>query len=218
MPSRATDTEQRPSRPRRMSPEARRRQIIDTMRELLLSRPGQPISTADVALAAGVTRALVHHYFRGIEELRQAVAVDIADDTPRILSRGIETPVAERVRHNTAAMLDVVEHNRHVWLAAVAADGGVPASTPAADHMRTIVLAQMISNHADVISDTPWTRLCLTGYLGFSEMLCRQWVLGLADRVNVERALVQTLLRLLTEVIPEGTDEDRDEREGGGRG
>jgi AcrR family transcriptional regulator len=187
-----------------MSREARRRHILDTARELLLQRPGEPVSTADVAAAAGVTRALVHHYFRGINELREAVSLDIAQGTPQILAKGPETPLAERVRHNTTAMLDVVDRNRHVWLAYIAAEGDIPAATPASEHVRGTILGQMLANNSDVVADTPWARLCLSGYLGFAELVCRRWVLGETDRTSVERALVQTLLRLLTDVIPGG--------------
>lgn len=192
---------------RRLPPDARRRQIIATTRQLLIERPGEPLSTADVAEASGVTRALVHHYFKGIEDLLDAVTLTISEDTPAILSRGPETPIAERVRANISSFLDVVEANRHVWLASLA-EGARPVPTRSTDRVRDTVIAQMLANNTDVISDTPWARLCLTGYFGFSDILCRQWLLGRAKRSSVENALVATLQRLLLDVIPAGETAD----------
>ncbi len=63
-----------PDRPRRqrLSPELRRQQIIDAARSLFAERPLDQVSTADVANAAGCSRALVHNYFT-IRELFLAV-------------------------------------------------------------------------------------------------------------------------------------------------
>src|ERR1700744_5041120 len=90
---------------RRLSPDERRRHLIAVTRSLLQDPSGASISTADVAQAAGVTRALVHRYFHGIDELRQAVAADMAGRAGAVLTVGPGTPVPERVRHNVGAFL-----------------------------------------------------------------------------------------------------------------
>lgn len=186
-----------------MTPEARRAQIVEAARQLMTGPDAFAVSTADVAEAAGVTRALVHHYFRGIGELRQAVALDIVSAAPSQLHSGTDTPVAERVRRNVATSLDLLWANRNVWLANLAAgevdEHGEP---PLRRQLREGTIEQMLANHADLITDTPWTRLCLGGYFGFSEAACRQWILGDADRPSVESALVETLLHLLLVTIP----------------
>jgi AcrR family transcriptional regulator len=187
-----------------MDPEDRRRQILDTARRLYVEHPGESVSTADVAAAAGITRALVHHYFKGIEELRHAVSVDIAADTPQILSRGAETPLKERVRQNARSLLDVVDANRHMWLATLAGDGALSWHSNMPEQVREMVVGQMLANNSDLIDDTPWSRLCLTGFLGFGEMVCRNWVLERTSRDEAEEALYRTLLVMLTEVIPGG--------------
>lgn len=193
-----------PSSPRRrLAPEERRRQLIDVTRSLLQQRPGAPISTADVADAAGVTRALVHRYFHGIDELRQAVAADMAGRAGAMLTVGPGTPVQERVRHNVRAFLDGIEASREVWLSTMESDRPRTADHPA-QILRGAMLERMLDNNSDLIEDTPWTRLCLLGYIGSSDAICRQWVLGRATREQAERILVDSLLHTLTEVIPGG--------------
>jgi AcrR family transcriptional regulator len=192
-------TQPNPS-PRRLPPDARRRQIIDAARQLISER-GAEISTADVAAAAGITRALVHHYFRGIDELLDAVTQQlVASLRPGSLAAGTEIPVQERVRRNTAAFLDMIEANRNVWLAAIDTRPGDTSPGPAL--LRQTFLNRILANNTDLIADTPWARLCLTGYIAFSEEIARRWLQGQASRDDVHRALTSTLLHLLLETIP----------------
>src|SRR5438094_22259 len=102
---------------RRLSPEARREQILTAARALFAERPYATVTTAEVAAAAGVTRSLVHHYFGGIRELFLAVVAQGADALTDVRTAGPETPLDERLAHNVAAGLDVIEANRETWLA-----------------------------------------------------------------------------------------------------
>ena len=189
--------------PRRLPPDARRRQIIEAARRLISERGDAEVSTADVAEAAGVTRALVHHYFRGIAELLDAVIQDlVASLLPGSLGAGTEIPVEQRVPHNVAALLDMVEANRGVWLAAVATGIGQDGASPGSTLLREAFLARILANNTDVVADTPWARLCLTGYVAFSEAIARRWLVGQASREDAQRALTGTLLHLLLHTIP----------------
>jgi AcrR family transcriptional regulator len=186
---------------RRLPPDARRRQIIDTASRLISERDAG-ISTADVAEAAGVTRALVHHYFRGIDELLDAVTQQLlASALATGLGADTETPVQERVPRNVAAFLDLIEANRNVWLTALATDRPNSASSRLAS-VRGALLEDILANNSDMIADTPWARLCLTGYLVFAETVARRWQLGEASRQDAQRALTDTLLHLLLHTIP----------------
>ena len=186
-----------------MSPDARRRQIVDTARRLISERGDASISTADVAKAAGVTRALVHHYFRGIDELLDAVTQQLmASVEPLGLTPQTGVPVQERIPHNVATFLDMVEANRNIWLAALAADTGPSSAGSRLASVREVVIEDTVVNNADTIADTPWARLCLAGYVAFAEMVARGWQQGEASREEVERALTDTLLHLLIHTIP----------------
>ncbi|KRE23041.1 TetR/AcrR family transcriptional regulator [Agromyces sp. Soil535] len=57
----------------RLSPEGRREQIIDVASRHLSQGGSDGLSIQAVAAEAGVTRALVHHYFGGKESLLDAV-------------------------------------------------------------------------------------------------------------------------------------------------
>jgi AcrR family transcriptional regulator len=185
---------------RRLPPDARRRQIIDTARRLISERGDAGISTADVAEAAGVTRALVHHYFRGIDELLDAVIQQLlATVVPTSLDAG--APVQERVPRNIATLLDMVEANRNIWLPALAADTGPNSASSRLAPVREALLEGILANSSGTIADTPWARLCLTGYLAFAETVICRWLLGEASREDAQRALTDTMLHLLLHTI-----------------
>ena len=197
-----------------MAPEQRRRQIIDAARPLMEARAD--VSTADVAAAAGVTRSLVHHYFRGIDDIRDAVILDIAQALRTSAAPGPDGPVRERLDRNLDVLLDLLQENRHLWLATLSARGDDADHSRAATMLRQTLLERMVVNNGDLIDDTPWARLCLDGYLGFCSVVCRQWVLDQATREEVKAALYGTLLHLLLETIPSGPSPSGPPRPGAG--
>ena len=60
----------------------------------------------------------------------------------------------ERIPHNVAVTLDMIEANRNVWLALVP-DTGPIAASPGLTQLREATLERMLGNNADVNQDTP---------------------------------------------------------------
>ena len=180
---------------RRLAPDARRRDIVLAARALFAERPYAEVTTADVAQAAGVARSLVHHYFGGIRGVFLAVVADGAGALADVRTAGPETPLEERLAHNVAAALDVVAANRETWLA-VAAHGPAapdPQVRAIAELAVTRSVERALAVNADVIEDTPATRLALRAFHAFSTEATRAWVTGQATRAEVEALLLETL-------------------------
>lgn len=192
------------SRGRRLSPGARRDQILAAARTLFAERPFTSVTTADVAEAAGVARSLVHHYFGGIRDVFLAVVAQGGAALADVRSAGPETPLDERMRHNVVAGLDVVGANRETWLA-VAGHGEVLADPDVRG------LVQMASERnvqrtlevmSDVIDDTPSARFALRCFNAFATEATRAWLTGERTRQETEALLVATLRSLLLDAIP----------------
>ena len=183
---------------RRLSPEARRRQIVDAARELFAHRPYGTVTTADVAEAAGVARSLVHHYFDGIRGVFLAVVADGAAALATVRTAGPETPLDERLAHNVAAALDVVGANRETWLAvALGAQGRDDEVRSIADLAMERSVERALEVNRDVISDTAATRLALRCFHAFSREATLAWLTGRATRAEIEPLLVASLRDLL---------------------
>jgi AcrR family transcriptional regulator len=185
---------------RRLAPHARRRAIVHSARALFAERPYGEVTTADVAQAAGVARSLVHHYFGGIRGVFLAVVSDGGAALADVRTAGPETPLDERLAHNVAAALDVVAANRETWLA-VAAHGPAapdPEIRAIAELAVTRSIERALAVNADVLQDTPATRLALRAFHAFSTEATFAWVTGQATREQVEALLVATLRDVVT--------------------
>jgi AcrR family transcriptional regulator len=192
------------ARRRRMSPEDRRQQIIDAARHLFSERSLSEVSTADIADAAGVARSLVHHYFGGIREVFFAVVASTGAAMSENRDAGVETPFQERIAHNVAAGLDVVDRNRETWLAVV---GHGNDSTDPQIHALLVALKErgvdrsLVAN-SDILRDTPTTRYALRCFQDFSMAATRAWIVGDKTREEAETLLVTAAQHLMRDVIP----------------
>jgi AcrR family transcriptional regulator len=187
-----------------MAPEERRRHIIETARGLFAERPYTEVSTQDVADAAGVARSLVHHYFHGIKDVFVAVLVSSGSALADQRTAGVETPFAERIAYNVDALLDVAEEHRETWMAVLGqpAGHGDPDIRAALDAVRERSVDRMLEANADLISDTPRTRLLLRGFQEYSGLIIRSWLVGESSRETVQFAIVRTAIALIRDVIP----------------
>jgi len=185
-----------------MDPTARRRDILDHARDLFAERSYGDVTTADIARAAGVTRALVHHYCGGVHDIFLTVAAEFGQMQAKVRNHGVEMPFEERVAANCVAYLDVVEENSQLWLAIM---GQVIPDSDALELLRAGIelnIERMLHLHADVLQDTPETRLCLRSYIGFLTIAVREWLSGRATRAQAEQLLTTTLIAMVRETVP----------------
>ncbi len=185
-----------------MDPTARRRDILDHARDLFAERSYGDVTTADIARAAGVTRALVHHYCGGVHDIFLTVAAEFGAMQATVRNHGLEMPFEERVQANCVAYLDVVEQNTHLWLAIM---GQVIPDSDALELLRAGIelnIERVIELNADVLSDTPETRVCLRAYIGFMTIAVREWLAGRATREQTERLMTTMLIAVVREGVP----------------
>ena len=173
-------------------------------RRLFADRPYGEVSTLDVADQAGVTRALVNHYFGGLRGLYLAVLTEGVEDLATVPGRPVEESRRARITRNSGELLDRMERDRQVWLAV----GLDPASIPDAEIRAVIEAGQnaavtrMLAANADALDDTPANRLLLHGWLGLMRTVCRQWLKGSVSRAEVHALLIGSLIDLIERTAP----------------
>lgn len=183
----------------RMSPQARRDQLIEHGLKMLADRALDQVSVDEVAEAAGVSRALLFHYFESKQDFLVALTTTqsqrMLERTEPDLSLGDPLAIA---RASLAAFIDYVSANRSAYLAILQ---GVGASDPAmrkvADDTRA-VMAERVLNLADLLDlqRTPILELAVHGWVTFSEQVTVRW---LRDDNGVTR---ETLIELITQALP----------------
>jgi AcrR family transcriptional regulator len=188
----------------RLSPEDRRRQILEVARRQFASRPRREVTTASVAREAGVTRGLVHHYFGGVRDLYVEVLGQVSVDAVAIPGRIEGLTREQRVARNVDAWLDWTEQNRETFLAL--ARHGDSSPGPEVGRLveagRAAATDRIIAANSDLISDTPGARLAVRGLMAMHQAACASWFAGETSRGQVHTLLTSVFLDLLSRTIP----------------
>lgn len=156
----------------RLSPEQRRQQIVDVAGEQFARHGVAGASMSAIARDAGVTRALVYHYFPGKESLLEAVLRQEADRLLAATAPNAGVPPRENVERALNAYFD------HF----AASAGGVRELYTASASSSVPVTQLAAANHAVQIdrllagtetADTPANRLAFGAWLAFVEFAAR---------------------------------------------
>jgi AcrR family transcriptional regulator len=189
----------------RLVPAARHRQILDSARGLFEESGYGAVSMGDVAVAAGVTRALVHHYFGSKRELYLEVVREVLSEAPTLIPPDGVTSVEEMVRRNSHALLDYLSANRGMLLA-IAPSGDLgrdPEVAALADAAREAAVDQVIANHLGSTPGPPEARLVIRAFIGLVESASREWLFHeRATRAQVEALLAHSILALIRDALP----------------
>jgi AcrR family transcriptional regulator len=100
----------------RLDADVRRRQIIEAAQTLLAARPYSEVSTAEIAEAAGITRANLHYHFGTKRELYVEVVRQFARLPPLPDGRRRRSDLADEVEHILDHWLSTVWGNRGTFM------------------------------------------------------------------------------------------------------
>jgi AcrR family transcriptional regulator len=187
----------------RLAPDARREEILDHARRLFGGKSYAAVSASEIARAAGVTPALVSHYFPGGKrEIFLELVAQLTDSVIDTIEADPAKPLRERVDAAINDWLDWLDANRETWLATAAQGDYIadPELQALVDTARDRTVDTLIRNYADVLTDDSPTRLMLRNWLGFNRASARSWLKGEATRAQTAVLLAETLHHLITSV------------------
>ena len=170
----------------RLSPEARREQLLELGTQLLATRTLDELTIDLLAEEAGISRGLLYHYFANKQEFHRAVvgrAVSHLVEATAPLDIG--EPI-ERLIGSIRAYIDYVEASYTGYQSLVqAAFGGDPVIRAVYEDARRQLMDRMFvvavgTSAMDEYGfrDTPATRLVLNSWSAFAENLVLGWVGG----------------------------------------
>ncbi len=166
----------------RLTPAARRDQILDAANTLFAERGYDEVLVEDIARAAGITRGLVHHYFGGRKDVYPGCWSDWC-----LREEGCgRRPVAAhaRVADSVSRWLDWTEANRLIYLGTVAP--GEDINDP--DVRRSVAglveraVTHVAALHVDIAEDSLRLRYALECWTGLNRAATRRWLRGEATR------------------------------------
>lgn len=181
----------------RLSPQARREQLLELGVRMLTSRTLDELSVEELAEQAGISRGLLFHYFRNKQDFHRAVVQRAAD---ALLETTAPDPNLEPLPRLTASLehyVDYVSTNYRAYLSLVrGAASGDDALREIFDRTRD-VLTRRITENIEVFgtADGPTERLLARGWSAMVEEVVLAWVPD--PRISKEE-----LLSVLTQTLP----------------
>ncbi|MGD0560631.1 MAG: TetR/AcrR family transcriptional regulator [Streptosporangiaceae bacterium] len=158
----------------RLSPAARREQLLFVARDLLRSHPAGEVTVEAVATTAGVSPGLVFHYFGSQREFRRAVIEVAVAELLSALQPSPGLSPADQLRAGLDKFTQAVAGSPELFLAVVRPGSGLADvhsgfRSVVGDWLRTGL-------GADGTAVTPVLDAALSGWLAFTEDVILRWV------------------------------------------
>ena len=163
----------------RLTPDERRRQLLDLGARLLATRSIDEISIDLLAEQAGISRGLLYHYFGSKHDFRRAVIRHAVDDLIAQTAPPVEGEPLERLVASMAAYVDYVAANYAGYRSIVkAAAGGTDAMRELYEEARSALTDRIFREDAQgtIVPDTPAARMMVRAWSAMAEDLVLTWV------------------------------------------
>jgi AcrR family transcriptional regulator len=185
------------SRRTRLSPQARREQLLELGVQMLTDRTLDELSVEAIAEQAGISRGLLFHYFRNKQEFHRAVVQRAADDLIQTTAPDLSLAPIPRLSQSLEHYVDYVRANYHAYLSLVrGAASGDQALREIFDSTRAVLTARITDNVGVYgLTDGPAVRLMARGWSAMVEEAVLAWVLDPQPEKD-------ELLRMLTAALP----------------
>jgi AcrR family transcriptional regulator len=162
----------------RLRPEDRREQLLSTGTELVGASSFDAVSMEDVAAAAGVSRALVFHYFPSRAAFRVAVAERAARDLLEAARPDPALPPLEQLRAGVRIYLDYVRARPGAYLSLVRGAGAGEEDMRAVSDRARHDLADLVLEGVGLSERErpPLLHLAVRGWLASVEEMVVLWL------------------------------------------
>jgi AcrR family transcriptional regulator len=173
----------------RLDVDERRRQLLERGAELFTSHPYDELSMSRIATEAGISKALLYHYFPSkrafFEETLGAWAEQLRERT----EPDPALPPIEQLKGSVDAFLSLVDENAVAYRNLMDSATGVPEIRDLIDEVRRRT-AQRILEALYPDGAPPKARTAVSGWLWFMDGACLDWI----EHRDVKRDELRDLL------------------------
>jgi AcrR family transcriptional regulator len=174
----------------RLAVDERRRQLLERGRALFTSQAYDELSMAAIAREAGISKALLYHYFPSKQAYFVATLQEAAHELAERVRPNEGDPPRDQLVSALDAWLDWVEANRDAYGKLMRSANGVPEVRELIDGVRDATCALICDRLLAGETTTPHLRSAVNGWLWFMDGVCLDWV----RHDDLERAHVRALL------------------------
>jgi AcrR family transcriptional regulator len=161
---------------RRLGVDERRRQLLELGAQLFTTRPYDELSMSKIAAEAGISKALLYHYFPSkqafFEETLSAWAGELRERT----EPDPDLPPIEQLQGSLGAFLELVEENAVAYRSLMDTATSVPEIRDLIDEVRRLTVDRILDGLYPDAAAPPKARIAVSGWLWFMDGACLNWI------------------------------------------
>jgi len=186
----------------RLAVDERRRRLIDLGADLFTRFTYDELSMAKIAKAAGISKALLYHYFPSKEAYFLATLEGKVEELQQRTTPDPDLPPLEQLSGSLDAYLQWIDENAGSYDKMIRNAGAAPEVRALLDRVRTDTAKRIMGGLSPDGPPSPILRTAVRGWLGFMDGACLDWV----NHRDVERETLHGLLlaTLLASVLAAG--------------
>ena len=187
----------------RLQVDERRRQLLERAAELYVQQGYDQLSMSRIAREAGISKALLYHYFPSKRAYFVATIEQAADELRRRTEPDPALPAGEQLVRSLEAFLELVEENSAAYGKLMQSATSVADVRELIDEVRAHTAQRILAGVAPE-GASPALRAAVNGWLWFMDGVCLDWIERRdLDRTQVRDLLLGTLFGALSIADPE---------------
>jgi AcrR family transcriptional regulator len=174
----------------RLQVDERRRQLLELGAKLFASHSYAELSMARIAREAGISKALLYHYFPSKQDFFVATLRQGAEEIARRTEPDPELPPFEALAGSLDAFLGWIEENETAYRKLMESVGSVPEVKALIDEIRDKTSARILEGLTPGEPPSPKLRAATRGWLWFMDAVILDWL----EHKDLSRSEVRDLL------------------------
>ena len=173
----------------RLDVDERRRQLLELGAELFARHGYEDLSMSRIAREAGISKALLYHYFPSKQAYFAATLERAAEELAEVTEPDPDRPAAEQLSASLDAYLGWVERHMGAYDKLIRSVGAVPEVREMVERVRDETADRILAGIAPGEPE-PALRAAVRGWLWFMDGAVLDWI----EHRDIERPRLQGLL------------------------
>src|SRR3954452_19969636 len=179
----------------RLDVDESRRRLLEVGAALFTQHAYDELSMGKIAKRAGISKALLYHYFPSKEAYFAATLEEKAAELQQRTIPDPSLPPLDQLSASLDAYLQWIEENSSSYDKMIRAAGAVPEVRQLVDRVRAQTAQRIVDGLSPGKPATPALRTVVRGWLGFTDGACLDWVKHRdLDRPTLHGLILATLL------------------------
>jgi AcrR family transcriptional regulator len=157
----------------RLENDERRRRLLELGADLFTKHAFDEISMAQIAREAGISKALLYHYFPSKQDYFVATLASGADELRKLVEPDPDLPPAEALSVAIDAYLRWIEQNATAYEKLLQSAATVPEVRDLVEGVRSATVDRIL---AGIGATEPAARTAVRGWLWFMDGACLDWI------------------------------------------